>query len=445
MRGGAAIRRLWLAATAALLLLPAAAHASVGNFAMAVQPDGKIVAAGGAGEIGPSPGREYAAVVRYLPDGGLDPSFGKGDGVVLLPKQSPFTALALQENGRILLASPGGAGGVTRLLANGNLDRTFGSGGYLYAGASTSWHPTSIAVAKSGTIFTAGMTGYPGDPGEAWYGWLYRITANGRTGEVTGGMTNGESGNPKTQINDFVFAPDGSAIAAGTVAERRLGAKSHVALAQLTEEPFGGGLVTEPEQGFGGGVGLVQTDFYPDSSFSEAANALAWSKGRLLVAGMANDAVLLARYSGEGVLQPGFGRGGFVTTDVGAGTDVVNDIAVTRDGRIYVAGSRERGCDGCDSPLLARYGKRGQLQRGFSRDGIVSPGVAGKRYGKDASEVAYAVKALAGDEVLVGGLLTSGGSPRFFLRRYLADGAPDKSFGSGGQLTTLPLAAEQAR
>jgi uncharacterized delta-60 repeat protein len=434
------------AATVALLLLaPAAAHASVGNFAMAVQPDGRIVAAGGAGEVGPSPDREYAAVVRYLPDGSFDPSFGKGDGVVLLPKQNPFTAVALQENGRILLASPGGAGGVTRLLANGNLDRTFGSGGYLYAGASTSWHPTSIAVAKSGTLFTAGMTGYPGDPSEAWYGWLYRITANGRTGEVTGGMTDGESANPKTFINDFVFAPDGSVIAAGTVAERRLEAKSRVALAHLTQFPVGGGLVTKPEQSFGAGAGLVQSSFHPDSPFSEAANALAWSKGRLLVTGTANDDLLLARYSAEGILQPGFGRGGFVTTSVGRGTDTADDLAVARDGRIYVAGSRERGCDGCTSFLLARYGKRGQLQRGFGKGGIVSPAVDTRRYGKDASESAYAVKALAGGEVLVGGLLTTGGSPRFFLRRYLVGGAPDRSFGAGGRVATLPLAAEQAR
>ena len=428
---------------AALLLLPAVAHASVGNFAMAIQPDGKIVAAGGAGKIGPSPGREYAAVVRYLPDGRLDPGFGEGDGVVLLSEQNPFTAIAVQENGRILLASPGGAGGVTRLLANGTLDRTFGVGGFLYAGASTSWHPTSIAVAKSGTIFTAGMSGYLNDPGEAWYGWLYRITSEGRTGEVTGGMTDGESGNPKTQINDFVFAPDGSAIAAGTVAERRPDAKSHVALADLTQFPFGGGLVTEPEPSFGGG--LVQASFFPASTFPEAANALSWNRGNLQVAGTANGDLLLARYSAEGVLQPGFGRGGFLTTSVSRGTDVATDLTVSRDGRIYVAGGSQRGCAGCNRLLLARYGKRGKLQRGFGKGGIVSPGVDTRRYGKDASETAYAVKLLAGEEVLVGGLLTSGSSPRFFLRRYLVDGSPDKGFGAGGRLTTLPLAAERAR
>lgn len=427
----------------ALLCAPALAGASVGPFAMAVQPDGKIVVAGGAGYVGGLKGREFAAAARYLPGGKRDPGFGGGDGVVLLGPENPFTGIALQENGRILLTSAGGAGGVTRLLANGNLDRTFGSGGYLYAGASSSWYPTSVGVAKDGTIFTAGMSGYPNDPGEAWYGWLYRITADGRTGEVTGGMTNGESGNPKTQINDFVFAANEMAIVAGTVAERRPDAKSHLSLARLTEDPFGGGLVTEPDPSFGGG--LVQSSFFPDSAFPEAANALSWSKGRLLVAGTANDDLLLARYSRQGILQPGFGRGGWTTTSIGNGTDIGNDLAVSRDGSIYVAGGSERGCESCASLLLARYGKRGRLQPGFGRRGIVAPGIDRKRYGKSASEIAYAVKVLAGGEVLVGGLFTSPGSSRFFLRRYLSDGTPDRSFGDRGRLTTLPVAAERAR
>jgi uncharacterized delta-60 repeat protein len=429
----------------ALLAVPAAAPASVGKFAMAVQPDGKIVVGGGAGYVGGlGGGREYAAVVRYLPGGKLDPSFGKGDGVVLLRQQTPFTAIALQENGRILLTSSGGAGGVTRLQPNGNLDRTFGSGGILYAGASTSWHPTSIAVHKSGDIFTAGMTGYLSEPAEHWYGWLYRISPNGRVGEVTGGMTDGESDNPKTLINDFVFAPNETVIAAGTAAERRLDAKSHLALARLTQDPIGGGAVTEPDASFGAGAGLVQSNFFPDSLSPEAANALSWSEGRLLVAGTANDDLLLARYSKQGILQPGFGRRGSTTTSVSSGTDVANDLAVSRDGSIYVAGSSERGCDGCAGLLLARYGKRGRLQPGFGKGGIVSPGVDRKRYGKSASEIAYAVRVLAGGEVLVGGLLTGPDSSRYFLRRYLSDGTADKGFGRGGRLTTLPAAAQRA-
>jgi uncharacterized delta-60 repeat protein len=439
--------RLWLAMLAlALLSVPAGAQASVGNFALAVQSDGRIVAAGGAGEIGPSPNREYAAVVRYLPNGRLDPSFGKGDGVVLIREQNPFTAIALQENGRVVLTSPGGAGGVTRLLPNGNLDRTFGSGGFLYGGASTSWQPTSVAVAESGRIFTAGMTGYLNDPGEHWYGWFYRITSNGRTGEVAGGMTDGEGDNPKTRINDFVLAPNGTAIAAGTVAERRLEAKSHVALARLTQDPIGGGFATEPDPSFGAGTGLVQPDFFPDSPFPEAANALAWSKDRLVVAGEANSNLLLARYTTDGLLDKSFRRRGFVTPTYGKfSDDRANAVAVGANGAIYAAGSSSFGCRrNCESLLLMRFRPNGLRELGFGEGGYVAPGVDTTLYGNPAQEVAYDI-ALRQGKVLVGGIVTREGSSRFFLRRYLADGSPDRTFGHRGRLATLPLAAERAR
>ena len=63
---------------------PGAAGASVGNFAMAAQPDGKVLVAGGSGRVGgAASGREFGAVVHYDPDGSLDRSFGAGDGVAL--------------------------------------------------------------------------------------------------------------------------------------------------------------------------------------------------------------------------------------------------------------------------------------------------------------------------------------------------------------------------
>ncbi len=49
-----------------------------GAYSVAIDPDGRIVAAGLAGNGGPAP--RFAAV-RYLADGALDPTFG-GDGKV---------------------------------------------------------------------------------------------------------------------------------------------------------------------------------------------------------------------------------------------------------------------------------------------------------------------------------------------------------------------------
>lgn len=426
------------------LLAPAAASASVGPFGMTVQPDGKIVVAGGSGQADPG-GREFGAVARYLPNGKLDPSFGNGDGVVLMRAQRPFTAVALQKNGRILVTSPsGGRAGLTRLLPSGKLDKSFGEGGYLYGGASSSWYPTSVAVAKDGGIFTGGMTGYPSDPSEHWYGWLYRDTPNGRSGGPYGGMTNGADQQPKTFINDFVFAPGGSVIAAGTVAERELGARQHAVLARLlpnSVEP--GGVPTGADPSFGAGAGLVSSNFFPASAAPEAANALSWDKGKLLIAGEANDDLVVARYSKDGVLDNGFGRRGFSTVSFGRrASDRAYALAVDAKGHIFAAGGSLHVCPGggCTSLLLARFSKDGKPVRSFGHGGLVTPHVV-NRY-----EIAFDMALRPQGKILVGGVAGgSAGAGDFFLRRYLVDGKPDRTFGARGRVATQPVAAERAR
>jgi uncharacterized delta-60 repeat protein len=449
-RGSASSRLLWLASLAALALLGAVAtaQASVGNFAMAVQPDGKIVVAGGSGHVGAAGAEEFGAVARYLPDGRLDPSFG-GEGIVLVREQSPFTAVAIQSNGRIVLtAPPNGSGGVVRLFPDGYLDFNFGEKGILYAGASTAWHPTSVAVNGKGAIFVGGMTGYLSEPAEHWYGSIYRITSNGRSGAWIGSMTNreGAPGEPKTFVNDFVLKGD-TVVGAGSLAAREPGARSQAVLARLVPGTITAGQASGPDPSFGAGAGLVTSAFFPASPFSEAANALAPDKGKLLLAGTANGDLLVARYSAGGLLDGGFGRHGFNLARFGRATaDTANDVAASKAG-IFAAGSSSHGCAGgrCTSLLLARFSRDGHLSHEFGKGGLVSPAVDTRAYGNPASEIAYAVKPLAHGKVLVGGLVAGPSSSRFFLRRFDSRGRPDPSFGDHGRLTTLPEAAERAR
>ena len=98
--------------------------------AAALQSNGDIVVA-----MGTSPG---AGLVRYLPNGARDTSFGQG-GFAALPDTgiSSFAPrLAVQCDDKIVLAgeatSANGTGssfGVVRLNANGTVDTGFGSGG----------------------------------------------------------------------------------------------------------------------------------------------------------------------------------------------------------------------------------------------------------------------------------------------------------------------------
>src|SRR5262249_47805228 len=106
--------------------------------AVQVQPDGKIVAAGNAASGTVLLGDLDFAVVRYLPDGTLDPAFGAGGKATLnIAGKSDFaTTAALQADGKILVAgrvfSDAGTEadiGVARFNADGTADTTFGSNG----------------------------------------------------------------------------------------------------------------------------------------------------------------------------------------------------------------------------------------------------------------------------------------------------------------------------
>jgi uncharacterized delta-60 repeat protein len=101
-------------------------------FAVAVQPDGKIVAAGTTGRGEFTSGR--FAVARYLPDGKLDSSFGSKGRVVSDFGDRGIQAVALQPDGKLLAAGPVDVNhrlqfGLVRYLMDGTLDPSFGVNG----------------------------------------------------------------------------------------------------------------------------------------------------------------------------------------------------------------------------------------------------------------------------------------------------------------------------
>jgi len=350
-------------------------------------------------------------------------------------------AMALQRDGRIVLAAP--IGEVVRLLPDGRFDGNFGIRGKKAAGASSSWYPATLAVAGNGGIYVGGMSGYPQDTGEHWYGWLYRIAPSGLSGDRVGGFTSGESDEPKTFLNDIVLGKGGEVIGAGTIAERHLDAKSHAVLARLLPAPMGQfGTPEGPDPSFGGGAGLVSSDFFPASTLPEAANALSWDKGKLLVAGEANGDMLVSRYFRNGIQDRSFGQHGFRSAFPGdRATEVANAVTVDTKGGILVAGSSTRPCGGtvCTKLLLIRLSKDGHYLRLFGRGGIDHAFDVADATGHPPFEVGYAVTAQPQGKVLVGGLVGGRRGNRFFVRRYLADGKADKSFGRSGQVTTLPV------
>jgi uncharacterized delta-60 repeat protein len=106
-------------------------------YAVAVEPDGKIVLAGASDIRGNAAQRSGTplydfALVRYSANGSLDPSFGR-DGKVLTPfdeGQSLVQDVAIQTDGKIV-AVGGGAGyfDLARYTTDGLPDSSFGGGG----------------------------------------------------------------------------------------------------------------------------------------------------------------------------------------------------------------------------------------------------------------------------------------------------------------------------
>ena len=135
-----------------------------GAWDIAVQPDDKLVVGGFAGGRG---GR--FALARYNPDGTLDQSFG-GDGVVMTNFGSgdDFAyGVVLQPDGKIIAAGgAGGAGGrfaLARYNTDGTLDDSFSGDGKTTTDFTARYdYIDAIAIQADGRIVAAGTANYYG-------------------------------------------------------------------------------------------------------------------------------------------------------------------------------------------------------------------------------------------------------------------------------------------
>jgi uncharacterized delta-60 repeat protein len=139
------------------VVIPGESPSTGRAYSVAIQPDGKIVAAGST-----SLGLGVSNIVRCNPDGSLDTTFG-GTGIVNLSGGVGGRSLALQPDGKIVAA--GNIDGffpflfaVVRLNPNGSPDSTFGNGTgrviTLIGGYESS--ASSVAIQADGKIVVAG-------------------------------------------------------------------------------------------------------------------------------------------------------------------------------------------------------------------------------------------------------------------------------------------------
>jgi uncharacterized delta-60 repeat protein len=358
--------------------------------AIAVQPDGRIVVAGGS-----PPGDHGLLLARYLRDGSLDPSFGHG-GYVETPFRSwAFAhAIALQSDGKIVVAGASYQGDdhvlseftLARYNSDGSLDTSFGTDGITntvipeqpqpqacYAASESS--ANALSVLPSGEILAAGWSqwndGCDGhSPTYSWFA-LARYTPSGSLDP-----TFGDAGITQTSSH--------AAIGVG-----------------LAVQPDGEVVASEGNalDGYTANGSLnIAFDRAPKLQFDDA---LTLQKGDVVVAGLSPakhniaPSLAVARYKPNGRLDPRFGTHGEVEIKRIKGL-LPSAILAQSDGKLLITAT---GPDA--TPLgpadLVRLRPNGRLDTSFGRGGIVS----------FSHQVWYALALQTDGKILLGG--TSGG------------------------------------
>src|SRR6266540_1653586 len=186
-------------------------------FAVAVQADGKLVAAGRTGEGGGSALGDWA-LARYRTDGKLDHGFGKSGKVKLdfsgAGGDDQVNALAVQVDGRLLAAgfAPNDCA-LARYNADGTLDAAFGTGGVVTTGFGDLFAEAhAVAIQADGKIVAAGHTGTVAFA-------LARYNPDGTLDPAfgTGGVVTTPFAGMFVEANGLVVRSDGRLVAAGGV------------------------------------------------------------------------------------------------------------------------------------------------------------------------------------------------------------------------------------
>ena len=388
--------------------------------AVALQQDGKIVV------VGWSDRNFFEFVlVRYSPDGSLDGSFGAG-GIVTTNAGGDFgiaRAVALQSDGKIIIA---GGNGIFFLLArydsNGTLDATFGGTGIVGNRFSDRFGSDGfgVAIQDNGRIVCVGRTLTES------FGTDFALTRSHTDGSLDvsfagdGKTTTDWPGGPDS-CNALVIQPDGKIIVAG-------GNAGDFALARYNPD---GSLDTSF-----GNLGRVITDF--SAGFDLAQAVALQADGKIIAAGVAgttnrsNTDFGLARYNPDGSLDTTFDGDGKVMTDFAGNSDQARAVAVQAEGKIVAAG----GANFSNSFGLARYNPDGSLDASFDGDGkvITSLGFSGSE--------AYGIVIQPGDRKIIA---AGGADADFGLARYNPDGSLDATFDGDGKVVTSFMGRDLAR
>ncbi len=408
-------------------------YGNVDNVAAGIerQPDGKILV------VGKTYVKNQLDVfiARFLPNGAKDSAFGLA-GIVTIDfagRDDQGTCLSLQPDGKIVFGGIAGNVastdfGVGRLNADGSRDQAFGYKGlarfdFKATAVSLSYDGAmALVVQQNGGIIVGGYAYSAKNFDFA----VVRFSARGQLDSsfATGGRFLSDFAN--RGLSDGVAVvkelSNGNLLIAGYAFS--LTSNSDFATLQLTAS---GSLVSS----FGVG-GKMTTDFAGSPSSSDGINTIAVAKdGSIIAAGYASGSgnrldLAMAKYLSNGSLDTTFGDQGKLRKDVFGSDDVANDVDVLPDGQILLTGTAY-GPRKADIALAK-----------FNRDASNDLSFNGGRFGRSGidlggTDVVVANAVQPDGKLLAAGTSTTAAGSVMIITRSNANGMPDLTFGVGGR------------
>jgi uncharacterized delta-60 repeat protein len=388
-------------------------------YALAIQPDGGIVVAGANDYVTNEsyPTVSSLALARLTPNGALDLSFGV-NGKVTNNSIANASAVAIQPDGKIVAA--GGTAGfqLTRYNTNGSLDTSFGTNGMaeVYVGTDGGM-AQAVGVQPDGKIVVSG----DGRPSVAEEFALARFNTNGtldtsfgNAGSLTttielGCVAYGEGIQPDGKIvaGGIAIAEPNDTTLTGDVAAARYNTNGAL--------DFTFGSLGRVTNNAGGGTidGAYAMTIQPDGRILLAGAAAFGNSfpGPLIGAEGINAFVLLMRLTTNGAPDPTFGNNGSVLTEVGSYSDYALSMALQAGGKIIVSGASE---NGNYEWFVQRYNTNGSLDSTYGDNGVRIV-----NFGSGTNEYAYAVAVDSSGRTVVAG--DAGGA--FGIARLLQNGS----------------------
>ena len=327
-------------------------------YSVAIQEDDKIVAAGKYSDFNDGKSDDRFIIVRYDSNGSLDTSFGN-DGIVMTDisnGQDAIYSIAIQNDGKIVAAGfsykrgHGDDFAIARYNNDGSLDTTFGTNGIVVTdiGGSDD-HINSIAIRNDGKIIVAGDS-YTSSSTD------FAVACYDENGTLDSSFGNG-AGIVLTDLGDNEYAEsiaiqnDGKIVTAGVNEDSR-GSYSDIAVVRYNadgtlDNTFGnhGKVITDIREGYDGAYGIA---------IQKSGRIIAAGHSAV---GSDYDFAIVA-YNSDGSLDRTFGNKGIVITGLGTNSEGAISVAVQKDGKIVavgVSGADESTESGDSDFTLIRY------------------------------------------------------------------------------------------